>query len=85
MHTVGDKIEKKIKSGDVKESELIAEASEMLQKMKDMPGMKQFETMFKQFGKMDTGAMQTKMDQNMKKAKNRERLKEKLLARQKST
>jgi hypothetical protein len=53
--------------------------------MKDMPGMKQFETMFKQFGKMDTGAMQTKMDQNMKKAKNRERLKEKLLARQKST
>lgn len=85
MHTVGDKIEKKIKSGDVKESELIAEASEMLQKMKDMPGMKQFETMFKQFGKMDTGAMQTKMDQNMKKAKNRERLKDKLLARQKST
>jgi hypothetical protein len=85
MHTVGDKIEKKIKSGDVKESELIAEAAEMLEKMKDMPGMKQFETMFKQFGKMDTGAMQNKMGQNMKKAKNRERLQKKLAARIVST
>jgi hypothetical protein len=83
MHTVGDKIENKIKNGELKESELIAEASEMMQKMKDMPGMKQFETMFKQFGKMDTGAMQTKMNQNMKKAKNRERLKEKLVNRKK--
>jgi hypothetical protein len=81
MHTVGDTIERKIKSGDVKESELIAEAAEMLEKMKDMPGMKQFETMFKQFGKMDTGAMQNKMNQNMKKAKNRERLQSKLAAR----
>ena len=82
MSTVGEKIENKIKSGELKESELIAEASEMLQKMKDMPGMKQFETMFKQFGKMNTGAMQTKMDQNMKRAKTRERLKEKLASRQ---
>jgi hypothetical protein len=81
MHTVGDTIERKIKSGDVKESELIAEAAEMLEKMKDMPGMKQFETMFKQFGKMDTSAMQNKMNQNMKKAKNRERLQSKLAAR----
>jgi len=81
MHTVGDKIDKKIKSGDVKESELIAEAAEMLEKMKDMPGMKQFETMFKKFGKVDTGAMQNKMNQNLKKAKSRERLQSKLAAR----
>jgi hypothetical protein len=82
MHTVGDKLDKRIKSGDLKESELISEAAEMLQKMKDMPGMKQFETMFNKFGKMNMNATQAKMDEKLKKAKTKERLKEKLLARQ---
>jgi hypothetical protein len=79
VHTVGDKIEKKIKSGELKESELIEEASEMFAKMKDMPGLKQFEALFK--GKMNMGAMQTKMDQNLKKAKMKERLQKKLAER----
>jgi hypothetical protein len=79
VHTVGDKIEKKIKSGELKESELIEEATEMFAKMKDMPGLKQFEALFK--GKMNMGAMQTKMDQNLKKAKMKERLQKKLAER----
>ena len=35
VKTVGDKLDSKIKSGDLKESELIAEASEMMNKMKE--------------------------------------------------
>jgi hypothetical protein len=77
MHTVGDKLDKKIKAGDLKESELISEASELLEKMKGMPGMKQFESMF---GKMN-GATQSKMKETMSKAKTKERLQNKLKAK----
>jgi hypothetical protein len=82
---VGDTIEKKIKSGDIKESELLAEAQEMLDKMKSMPGMGQFGQMFSKMaggGKVDLKGMQTKLDQQMKGAKNKERLREKLAKRQ---
>lgn len=82
VNTVGTKIDAKLKSGDIKESELIQEASEMLNHMKDMPGMKQFESMFQQFGKVDINAMQNKMDEQIKRAKAKERLQEKLKKRQ---
>lgn len=78
MHTVGDKLDKKLKSGDLKESELISEASELLEKMKGMPGMKQFESMF---GKMNAGATQSKMKETLSKAKTKERLQNKLKAK----
>ena len=74
--TIGDKIDKKIKSGDLKESELIEEAAMMFQKIKGMPGMSQFEAMFQ--GKMNTSGMKNKMDQQLKKAKMKERLQQKL-------
>lgn len=80
MSSVGDKLDKKIKAGDIKESELISEASDLFSKMKDMPGMKQFEGMFKN---MNMGATQAKMDENLKRAKMKERLREKLFERQK--
>jgi hypothetical protein len=79
--TIGDKIEKKIKSGDLKESELIEEAAMMFQKIKGMPGMSQFESMFQ--GKMNTGGMKNKMDQQLKKAKIKERLQQKLASKEK--
>jgi hypothetical protein len=78
VSTVGDKISSKIKSGELKESELLQEATEMLGKLKDMPGMSQFESMFANLGKMNVNAMQSKMGQEIKKAKTKERLKEKL-------
>ena len=78
MHTVGDKLDKKIKAGDLKESELISEAADLFQKMKGMPGMKPFEAMF---GKMNTGATQSKMRETMTKAKTKERLQMKLKAK----
>jgi len=78
VHSVGDKLDKKIKSGDLKESELIEEATEMFEKIKDMPCMKQFEAMF---GKMNPKATQSKINEHLKKAKTKERLREKLKAR----
>lgn len=75
MNNVGDKITNKIKSGQLKESELIEEATEMLKHMKDMPGMKQFENMFKQFGN------QANLNEHLKKAKTKDRLRSKLAKR----
>jgi len=80
MHNIGDKIDKKIKSGDIKESELMEEAMDMIGKMKDMPGMKHFEQMFNKFGggKMDLSAMQSQMNAKLSQAKLKERLQNKL-------
>jgi hypothetical protein len=83
MHNIGDKIDKKIKSGDIKESELMEEAMDMIGKMKDMPGMKQFEQMINKFGggKMDLSAMQSQMNAKLSQAKTKERLQNKLKKR----
>ena len=82
---VGDTIERKIKAGDIKESELLEEATAMLEKMKTMPGMGGLQDMFSKMaggGKVDLKGMQSKLDQQMKGAKNKERLREKLAKRQ---
>lgn len=78
VQSVGKKIDSKIKNGELKESELMEEASEMLKKIKDMPGL---DELFKKFGgggKMDMAGMQGKLNQNLQKAKMKERLQQKL-------
>ncbi len=52
VKNVGTKLDSKIKSGDIKENELMEEASELMKKMKDMPGMDNVEEML---GKMGMG------------------------------
>jgi len=47
---VGSKLDSKIKAGDLKESELLQEASEMMSGIKNFPGMKNFESMFQKMG-----------------------------------
>ena len=47
---VGGKLDDKIKNGDIKESELMQEAGEIMKKMKDMPGMKDMNKLFKSMG-----------------------------------
>lgn len=85
VKNIGDKLENKLKSGDINESELIKEATEMMGKMKNMPGMKNIENMLGQFGlplgknaKVNMGAFQSHMKQNMKMAQQRERMMKKL-------
>lgn len=46
---IGSKLEDKIKSGEVKESELLEETAEMMRNIKNTPGLKDMEKIFKTF------------------------------------
>ena len=83
VKNVGDKIDGKIKSGEIKESELISEGVDILNKMKNMPGMENIQEMISKLGipglgkgaKLNTAAMEQKMNQNLKLAQMKERIK----------
>jgi len=84
VKNVGSKLDEKIKAGDMKESELLEEASELMKKMKNMPGMGDLHSMLNKMGmntgkgKVNVDAMQTNINQKLKESKNRERLLKKL-------
>ena len=91
VKTVGDKLDKKMKSGELKESELIMEATEIMNKMKNMPGMENIQSMLSKFGlggagggKMNMGAMEANLNQRMKMAKMKERMQSKAEANAKT-
>jgi hypothetical protein len=50
VKNVGDKLDSRIKSGDINQNELMAEASEMMAKMKNMPGMDNIQGMLSKMG-----------------------------------
>ena len=85
VKNIGGKIETKIKSGEIKESELMSEGMDLLNQMKNMPGMGDMSKMFSQMGipglgkntKVNMGAMEAQLNKNMKSAKMRERMKAK--------
>lgn len=87
VKSVGDKLDTKIKSGDIKESELIEEASNIVKRMRDMPGMENIQSMLGKMGipnfggknmKVNMGAVQNHLNQNLKLAKTKERMKRRL-------
>ena len=96
VKSVGSKLDQKFKSGEIKESELMQEASELLSKMKNMPGMNNLTDMLNKMGmgnmggnmkgnaggKMNFGAMQSQLQKNMKMSKMKERMQEKLAQKQ---
>lgn len=83
---VGGKLDSKIKSGDIKESELMDEAGNIMKMMENMPGMKDMGKMFKNMGipglgkntKINTNAFKTRMKKEDAINKMRERAKEKV-------
>jgi hypothetical protein len=83
VKNVGGKIDEKIKSGEIKESELFSEGVDMLNRMKNMPGMENMKEMFAKMGipgigkdsKLNTAAMEAKINQNLKLAQMKERIK----------
>jgi len=86
VKSVGDKLDSRIKSGEIKESELISEATDIMNKMKNMPGMENIQSMLGKMGipglggkgaKMNMGAMEAQMNKNLKAAQMRERMKAK--------
>lgn len=50
VKSVGTQLDAKIKSGDIKESELMEEATTIVKKMKNMPGMENIQSMLKKMG-----------------------------------
>tara|TARA_Y100001958_G_scaffold159501_1_gene161307 strand:- start:2850 stop:4157 length:1308 start_codon:yes stop_codon:yes gene_type:complete len=91
VKNVGSKLDEKMKSGDIKESELLEEANNIMQKMKSMPGMGNMKEMFEKMGmpgnmnmpgKMNMGATAANLKRNMRGAQQRDRMREKLARRQ---
>ena len=80
VKTVGEKVDAKMKSGEIKQSELIEEAGEMLTKMKDIPGMKQMMSRLggQNMNSANLGAMQNMLNSRLRESKTRERLQRKL-------
>jgi hypothetical protein len=81
VKNVGSKLDDKIKSGEIKESELFAEATDIMNKMKNMPGMENLQGMFSKMGmnmpsntKMDFNAMESQSKRNMKKSEMKDRM-----------
>lgn len=84
LKTVGEKLDAKLKSGEIKESEMIQEATDIMHKMKSMPGMGNLQSMMSKLGmnmsgggKIDTAAMEAKMKHRLKLAKTKERIRAK--------
>jgi hypothetical protein len=92
VKNIGSKIDDKIKSGEIKESELMQEGMELLEKMKNMPGMGDMQKMFSQMGipglgkgaKINMGAMEAQLNKNMKTAQMKERIRAKAQANAKA-
>ena len=86
VNNISSKLDKKMKDGSIKESELLEEASSLFKNMDSMPGMENFKDLFKsmnmdQFmpkgGKFNNNAFQHMMDQNVRMSKMKERMKKK--------
>ena len=99
VKNIGSKIDEKIKSGEIKESELMEEGMELLNKMKNMPGMENIQSMLSKMGmgdlanfgnmgglggKVNVGAMEAQLNKSMKLAQTKERIKAKSAANQKA-
>ena len=84
IQKVGDRLDGKLQSGEMKESDLIKEASELIEKMHKMPGMKEMHNMLGEMGlpmgnsKVNMNAFQAQLNRNLKTAKTKERMLRKL-------
>ncbi len=84
MKKIGDKLDKKMKSGELSQQEIMSEASEMFKNMKNMPG---FEEMFNKMAKGKAGrngrapsmnAVESLLEKNMRESKQRQKMLERL-------
>jgi hypothetical protein len=87
VKNVGSRLDEKIKSGDIKESELLQEAGDIVKRMQDMPGMENLQSMLGKMGipgggKMNMNAMQANLDRNMRGAQQKDRMRAKLAQRE---
>ena len=85
VKSIGSKLDTKLKSGEIKESELMQEAADLMEKMKAMPGMKNMNKIFSKMGipmgknqKVSANAMQARLNKNIKLSSQKERMLRKL-------
>jgi hypothetical protein len=91
VKNITNKIDSKLKSGEIKESELMEEGMELLNKMKSMPGMGNMQNLFSEMGlnglgkggKLNVNAMETHLKRNIRTAKMKERMQSKVEANKK--
>lgn len=79
---IGSKIDGKIKDGSIKESELVEEAKDIMDKFQDIPGLKNMMNSMGmgggKGGKMDMKGMMNRMQTHMRQSQQKERMLEKL-------
>ena len=79
VKNVGSKLDEKLKAGDINETELLKEASVIMQQMKNIPGMQgMMNKMGMGGGKMNMNGMQSQLNKNIKNSKYKDRLRAKL-------
>lgn len=78
---VGDKLKHKMESGDISKDELMKEATDLMNKMKEMGGASEFQNMFKEFAagmgkgaRIDTNALSRMSKMEAMKSRMRERV-----------
>ena len=84
---VGEKLEKHMKSGELKESELISEATDIMNKMKNIPGMDGIQELLSKMGlgkdtKINHTAIETNLNRKQKAAQMKERVQAKTLLKE---
>jgi hypothetical protein len=97
VKNVGDKLDTRIKSGEIKESEILAEATDIMNRMKNMPGMGDIQSMLGKMGlnglgdlaglsglggKVNMKATEANLNKAMKMEKTKERIRAKSQANQ---
>jgi hypothetical protein len=85
VKNVGEKLDNKMKSGEMKQSEMFEEATNILNSMKSMPGMDNIHKMMSEIGmnipgldgktKLNVNAMESTLKRNTHMAKMKERMK----------
>jgi hypothetical protein len=82
VKSVGSKLDARIKSGDISESELMSDAQDMMNKMKDIPGFGDINGLLSKMGinpsNVDMKAMSARMEREMKKNATKERMRKKM-------
>ncbi len=93
VKSIGTKLDEKMKSGEIKETEILEEVTDMMKKMKSMPGMdkipgmENMQAMFKAMGgkgKMPMGGVESHLKSSLKQAKMKERMNSKLQSNKES-
>lgn len=87
VKNMGDKLDERLKTGEINETEIMNEGIDLMKKMKDMPGMGDMSNLFKMFENMgdmtpaQKGACNTQIKRNAKLEATKERLRKKQRAK----